>query len=94
LGVPEITNNNLQPKPFPMKVALKVQVLKIIDMMGEASKLNAIEEKYKEITGIHHNLRETLRFLKKHGILKQLQHKGTQRGLYWVKSDWLEDNGT
>jgi hypothetical protein len=82
-----------QPKGFPMKADLKVQVIKIFDILGEASKLKDVQVKYKELTGIHHNLRETLRTLNKHDILKLLQPKGTIRGLYWIKSEWLDDNG-
>jgi hypothetical protein len=57
-------------------------------------KLNEIQDKYKEITGVHHNLRETVRTLRKHEILKLLRPTGTERGLYWVKTDWLENNKT
>ncbi len=85
----------LEPeKPFPMKADLKIQVIKIMDILGEASKLNAIQAKYKEVTGFTANLRETVRNLNKHDILKLLQPKNSLRGLYWVKTDWLEDNNT
>lgn len=83
-----------QPKAFPMKADLKVQVIKIFDIIGEACKLSDVMDKYKEITGIHHNFRETLRNLNKHDILKLIQPKGTQRGLYWIKTEWLDENGT
>jgi len=78
-------------KPFPLKAELKVQIIKVMDLLGEASKLKSIQDKYKEMTGIHHNLRETVRTLNKHDILKLLQPKGTERGLYWVKAEWLEN---
>lgn len=81
-------------KPFPLKADLKVQVIKILNILGEASKLNAVQEKYKELTGYQANLRETLRNLNKHQILKLLQPKNHVRGLYWVKTEWLEDNET
>jgi len=81
-------------KAFPLKADLKVQVIKVLDILGEASKLKQIQEKYKELTGIHHNLREVVRTLNKHEILKLLQPKGTERGLYWVKTEWLEGSGT
>ena len=83
-----------QDSPFPLKAELKVQVIKIFDILGEASKLNAIQDKYKELTGHHVNLRETLRNLNRHQILKLLQPKNLLRGLYWVKTEWLEDNET
>ena len=71
---------------------LKVQAIKIMDLLGVASKLSAIKDKYHEITGLNVNLRETLRNLNKHEILKILQPKGNIRGLYWVKSEWLDEN--
>lgn len=81
-------------KPFPLKAELKVQVIKIMDILGEASKLKAIQDKYKEVTGYHSNLRETVRNLNKHDILRLIQPKNAIRGLYWVKTEWLEDNET
>ncbi len=83
-----------QPQSFPMKADLKVQIIKIFDIIGVACKLRDVQEKYKELTGINHNLRESLRNLNKHEILKLIQPKGTIRGLYWAKAEWLEDNGT
>lgn len=83
-----------QPKAFPVKADLKVQVIKIFDMLGVACKLCDVRDKYKELTGHTANLRETLRNLNKHDILKLIQPKGTMRGLYWVKTEWLEENGT
>jgi hypothetical protein len=83
----------IQPiRAFPKKADLKVQIIKIFDILGEASKLKDVQDKYKELTGIHHNLRETLRILNRHDILKLLQPKGTIRGLYWVKTEWLDEN--
>jgi hypothetical protein len=52
-----------QPKGFPMKADLKVQVIKIFDILGQAVKLKDVQVKYKELTGINHNLRETMRNL-------------------------------
>jgi hypothetical protein len=84
----------LPANAFPLKADLKVQAIKIFDTIGVACKLRDVQEKYKELTGLNSNLRETLRNLNKHEILKLIQPKGTQRGLYWVKTEWLEENGT
>lgn len=94
-GLNDISNNEVseQPSPFPLKAELKVQVIKIMDILGEASKLNAIQDKFKEMTGSHANLRETVRNLNRHEILKLIQPKNSLRGLYWVKTEWLDDNG-
>jgi hypothetical protein len=82
-----------QDSPFPIKADLKVQVIKIFDILGEASKLYAVQEKYREITGFHVNLRETLRNLNRHQILKLIQPKNNVRGLYWIKTDWIDEQG-
>ena len=63
-------------------------------MIGCACKLYRIQEQHKQLTGFRHNLRETVRNLHKHGILRLLKPKGTERGLYWVKTEWLENNNT
>src|SRR5579862_1042056 len=95
-GNNDVDENVIEPQPqtFPMKADLKVQVIKIMDIIGVACKLKDVAEKYKELTGVHHNLREVLRTLNKHEILKLIQPKGTIRGLYWIKTEWLEDNNT
>lgn len=82
-----------QPQAFPVKAELKVQAIKIMDLLGVASKLSDIRDKYHEVTGLNVNFRETLRNLNRHDILKLLQPKGNIRGLYWVKAEWLDDNG-
>lgn len=87
------SDNNEQLQPFPMKSELKVQIIKIFDIIGVACKLKDVQDKYKEFTGFYHNLRETLRNLNKHEILKLMQPKGTMRGLYWVKAEWLDEHG-
>jgi hypothetical protein len=46
-----------QPKAVPRKVDLKVQGIKIFDILGEASRLKNVVAKYKELTGINQNLR-------------------------------------
>ncbi|HRH48929.1 MAG TPA: hypothetical protein PLP23_09260 [Panacibacter sp.] len=80
------------PQAFPLKADLKVQAIKVLDILGVASKLSDIRDKYHEITGQHVNLRETLRTLNKHDILKLLQPKNGIRGLYWVKAEWIDEN--
>jgi hypothetical protein len=69
-------------------------VLYLFDLIGVACRLNEVQDKYKEITGTHQNLREVLRTLNKHDLLKLLRPNNLERGLYWVKTTWLENNGT
>jgi hypothetical protein len=89
----EESNKDVQLRPFPLKSELKVQVIRIFDILGVACKLNDVQDKLKEFTGFYVNLRETLRNLNKHEILKLMQPKGTMRGLYWVKAEWLDNEG-
>lgn len=79
---------------FPFNGNIKVQVLAIFDLINVACRLKDVADKYKEVTGNNVNLRETLRTLNKHELLKLLRPKNTERGLYWVKSGWLENNYT
>jgi len=72
---------------------LRVQLISVFDLIGKASRLKDVQDKYKEVTGLRPNLRETLRTLSKHKILRILKPKGTERGLYWVKEEWLEGDG-
>jgi hypothetical protein len=81
-----------QPQAFPLKADLKVQAIKIMNLLGVASKLKDIRDKYHEVTGLNVNFRETLRNLNKHEILKILQPKGNIRGLYWIKAEWLDEH--
>lgn len=86
-------NESQRDTVFPLKSELKVQVIKIFDIVGVACKLKDVQDKYKEFTGMYVNLRETLRNLNKHDILKLMQPKGTMRGLYWIKAEWLDEDG-
>ena len=97
-GIPVETltanDNETQQQPiFPLKSELKVQIIKIMDIIGVACRLKDIQDKYKEFTGMYVNLRETTRNLNKHEILKLMQPKGTMRGLYWIKAEWLDQDG-
>ena len=53
-----------------------------------------IQDKLFELTKGRPNIREIVRTLNKHELLKLFQPKGSIRGLYWVKTEWLEDNET
>ncbi len=64
-----------------------------MDMIGCACKLKDLQNKYEEITGSNYSIRETLRTLNKHKVIKMLRSKTNGRGLYWVKTEWIEDNG-
>ena len=48
---------------FPLRGELRVQVISVFDLIGVACKLKDIQDKYKELTGLRPNLRETVRTL-------------------------------
>lgn len=85
--------NTQTPVLFPFKSEMKFQVAAIIDMIGTVCKLKDIQEKYKEITGSSYSVRETIRTLHKHKVVKILRSKGADRGVFWLKRDWLDENG-
>lgn len=94
----EDTNNQpllTAPKPelFPFKAEMKFQILAVIDLIGIACKLKDVQDKYKELTGSTYSVRENLRNLNKHNILKLLRPKNSDRGFYWVKTEWLDADG-
>lgn len=93
IETPAVVVESHKEQAFPLKADLKVQALKVLDLLGVASKLADIREKYHELTGLNVNFRETLRTLNKHDLLKILQPKGNIRGLYWVKTEWLDEQG-
>lgn len=82
-----------QENLFPYKAEMKFQILAIIDMIGFACKLKDIQDKYKELTGSLYSVRETLRTLNKHNVIKLLRPLKSDRGLYWVKTEWLDADG-
>lgn len=59
----------------------------------EATKLKAIQDLYIEFTGHHANLREVVLNLNRHEILKLNIPKNSIRGLYWIETEWLNDDG-
>src|SRR5690242_9913599 len=78
IAIDETNNEDTKPQGtqgFPLKADLKVQIIKIFDMIGVACRLKDVQDKHKELTGIYHNLRESLRNLNKHEILKLIQPK-------------------
>jgi hypothetical protein len=79
---------------FPIKGNMKVQALSIMDIIGKACKLKEIQTEFNTLTSSNINLRETIRTLNKNELIKLMREKNSNRGIYWVKTDWLEDNGT
>lgn len=79
---------------FPHNANLRVQILTVMDMLGKACKLKEINAEINNHNGSNINIRETVRTLNKSELLKMMREKNSERGIYWVKSEWLEDNNT
>jgi hypothetical protein len=69
----------------------KVIVLKAFDIIRHACKLREVQDEYNKITGKRYNIRESVRALQRQGLLMLVREKGSDRGYYWIKSEWLKD---
>lgn len=88
-----------QPKPeetpaitFPSGSDIKIQVLRIFDIIAQAASLQQLQEEYTKITGNSYKIREAVRALHNVGILKVVKYKNASRGFLWVKTDWIQYN--
>ncbi|MBL7728707.1 MAG: hypothetical protein JNM68_13515 [Dinghuibacter sp.] len=72
-------------------VDIKVQILRVFDVLGVASTLKQLQTEYKEMTGSNYNIREPVRSLNKSTLIKLVKDKTLTRGFMWVKADWIEN---
>lgn len=77
---------------FPTTADIKIQVLRIFDMIGRAAPLAEIQSQYTNVTGSTYKIREAVRSLYNVGIVKMVKFKNGSRGFLWVKTDWIKDN--
>lgn len=75
---------------FPTSADIKIQVLRVFDIIGTASELAKIQQEYTNITGSNYKIREAVRSLHTSGIVKMLKFKNASRGFMWAKRDWIE----
>lgn len=78
-----------QTSTFPKSADIKIQVLRVIEIIGKAVPLAGIQSEYTAITGSHYKVRETVRSLHCAGILKMIKFKMASRGFMWVKTEWI-----
>ena len=50
-----------------------------------------IQAEYDKLTGADLNVREPVRALQKAKKVKLMRVKNMERGIYWVKADWIEE---
>lgn len=76
---------------FPKSADIKIQVLRVFDIVAKASSLSELQQEYTTITGSPFKIRETVRSLQCAGIVKVMKYKNASRGFLWVKTDWIND---
>ena len=75
---------------FPKSADIKIQVLRVFDIIGKAAELAKIQQEYTAISGSNYKIREAVRSLHASGIVKMLKYKNAMRGFMWVKREWVE----
>lgn len=84
--------NSTESTPiFPKNAELKVQILRVFDFIGKASKLQDIQAEYDKLNDGHYPLRDTIRSLQSSKLLVMIKLKNAARGFLWVKRDWIEN---
>lgn len=93
--VKELSNDTAKPEQplvlFPKHADIKVQVLRVFDIIGKASKLGEIQKQFTQLTGNKYPIREAMRNLHKAGLLRNIREQRITRGYLWVKTAWLEN---
>lgn len=82
-------SNSINPKSY--KGDIKIGVLKAFDTIGKACKLRALQDVYANLTGHNVNIRESVRALNRSKKVWLMKEIGAERGIYWVRSEWVED---
>ncbi|MBL7694955.1 MAG: hypothetical protein JNK91_08920 [Ferruginibacter sp.] len=76
---------------FPKQADVKIQVIKVFDALGQASRLGELQKKYFELSGSNFDIRETVRALHRARLLRMIRVKDATRGMFWVKVEWMEN---
>lgn len=88
----EIIPSNLkEPVSFSNTANIKVQAIRLFDIIGHAAKLKEINTEYTKQTGKVFNLREVVRTLHSSKILYMVKEKSLERAKYWVKREWVNN---
>lgn len=81
--------NNQPVKLFTNRADIRVQVLRVFDIVRQAVRLQVIQAEYTQISGNKVSIRDTVRSLQKSTLLKLMRNKHNSRGNLWVKSEWV-----
>ena len=79
------------PDTFPQNVDIRIQILKVFDLIKKASPLKTIQDEYDRLNGNHYPVRDTMRGLQNSKLIVMINQKSFKRGHSWVKSDWIEN---
>ena len=94
----QIAQPNKQPAIAPKPASplnstdnMRVQLLRIMDIIGKGCKLKAIQDEYTKLAGNKYPIRDALRSLQASGLLYVVKDKRNERGFMWVKKEWVEN---
>jgi hypothetical protein len=76
---------------FPKTTDTKVLVLRAFDNLCQVASLRQVQEEYNKISGNTQNIRETMRSLNKAKLVLMMKAKNADRGMFWVKKEWLNN---
>jgi hypothetical protein len=76
---------------FPKHTDTKVIVLKAMDNLAQVASLRQIQDEYTNLSGNQQNIRETMRSLNKAKLVLMMKCKDADRGMFWVKREWLNN---
>lgn len=88
---------DITPKPqvqriaFPKTTDNKVIVLKAMDNLSKVASLKQIQAEYTNLSGHTQNIREIMRSLNNLKLVLLMKPKDADRGLFWVKKEWLNN---
>jgi hypothetical protein len=90
---PDNNKDSKQPVriEFPQKADLKVQILRVFDIIRKATRLNDVQAEYNRLNGNPYPLRDTIRSLQSSKLLVLIKEKTATRGFLWAKADWIEN---
>ncbi|MBS1917466.1 MAG: hypothetical protein JST87_14400 [Bacteroidetes bacterium] len=91
VDAPQITNAIAPLNEFPKNADIKVQIIRVFELHRKAAKLKELQNIYNKLNETHYNIREPLRSLHRSRIVRMIREKDASRGIFWVKSEWIEN---
>lgn len=80
-----------KPVSVSTSTDIKVQILRVFEILSKASKLSQIQDEFTKLTGSNYRIRDVVRGLKQSKILLMLKLIDSHRGILWVKRDWVRN---